>query len=115
MTEAPPGKSAEHYRLERLSWFGLVGVLIATGTVTEWLSLQHGVTPLAAGLVLLATAILELRRSGSSAISRWVASIALLLISGFNFVSRPDLDLSLLVLVVAIVLIGSGAFKRDRG
>lgn len=98
--------------MERLSWFGLVGVLVVTGFAPEWLPLHNGVTSLAAGLVLLAAAILEWRRAGSRAISRWVAGIFLLLIAGFNVVSRSALYLSLLVVVVAMVVIGRGIFKR---
>jgi hypothetical protein len=100
--------------LERLSWFGLVGVLIVAGIAPDWLSLHNGVTPLAAGLVLLATALLELRRAGIKLLTRWIAGMALPLIAGFNIFSRPELDLSLLVVVVAIIVIGRGIFVRGR-
>lgn len=113
-SESLQPKLYEQYRLQRLGWFGLVGVLVVTGIAPEWLALHHGVGPLAAGLVLLAAAILEFRRAGSKTISAWVAGIFLLLIAGFNFVSRPDLDFSLLVAIVVIIVIALGIFKRDR-
>lgn len=113
-SEPPRLKSDEQYRLERLAWFALVGVLVVSGMAPDWLPLHHGLTPLAAGLVLLASAALEMRRAGSKTLSRWVAGIVLLLIAGFNFLSRPQLDLSLLVVVVAIVVIGGGIFRRSR-
>ena len=112
--ESRPPRLEEQYRLERLSWFGLVGVLVVAGIAPDWLSLHNGVAPLAAGLVLSATALLELRRAGTKSLTRWVAGIVLLLIAGFNIFSRPELDLSLLVVVVALIVIGSGIFVRDR-
>jgi len=61
-TESSVPKTDEQYHLERLSWFGLVGVLVISGMAPEWLPLHHGLTPLAGGLVLLIAAFLELRR-----------------------------------------------------
>ena len=43
----------------------------------------------------------------------WVAGTLLLVMKGFNFLSRPELDLSLAAIVSAIFVIGAGFFTRE--
>ena len=38
-------KTAEEFRVERLTWFGLVGVLVITGVLPDWLNLHRGINP----------------------------------------------------------------------
>ena len=110
--EAAAIKSADEYRLERLTWFGLVGVLAVTGILPDWLALHPGLTPLAAGLLLLVSGILRYRRGWRVGFSIWAAGL-LLALAGFNFLSRPDLDLSLAVIVIAGFIIAAGIFTRE--
>lgn len=107
-------KSAEEYRIERLTWFGLVGVLVITGVLPDWLALHHGVAPLGAGTVLVISAVIRRRRGWRIGFSTWFAGTLLLVIAGFSFVSRPDLDLSLAVIVVAVTMIALGILSRDH-
>ena len=112
--EAAEPKPADEYRLERLTWFGLVGVLVVTGILPDWLPLHRGVAPLAAALVLFVSAFLRYRRGWRVSIATWAAGALLMMLAGFNFVSRPDLDLSLAVIVIAVYMIGAGVFKREN-
>ncbi len=112
--DSPASKSAEEYRIERLTWFGIVAVLVIIGVLPDWLTLHHGVTPLGAGLVIIVSGVVQRRRGWRIAFSTWLAGTLLLVIAGFNFVSRPDLDLSLAVIVVAVALITLGIFSRDH-
>ena len=106
-------KTAEEFRVERLTWFGLVGVLVITGVLPDWLNLHRGITPLVAGLILIISGILQYRRGWRVSFSTWVAGTLLLVMSGFGFVMRPDLDLSLAVIVIAVLVIATGVFTRE--
>ena len=112
--EAAALKSADEYRLERLTWFGLVGALAVTGILPDWLTLHPGLTPLAAGLLLLISGILRYRRGWRVGFSIWAACSLSLALAGFNFLSRPDLDLSLAVVVIAGFIIAAGIFTREE-
>ena len=106
--------AAATYRIERVTWFGLVGVLVVTDALPDWLALHHGVAPLAAGLVFIVSAVLLHRRGGRIPLSTWLAGTLLLALAGFAIVSRPDLDLSIVILFVAVVTIAMGIFSRGR-
>lgn len=106
-------KTAHAYRLERLTWFGLVAVLAVTDVLPDWLALHHGAAPLAAGMVFMLAAIVQHRHGGRIPLSSWAAGTLFLVIAGFNFVSRPDLDLSIVIVVVAVVTIALGTFSRS--
>lgn len=106
-------KSEEERRLERLTWFGVVGVLVITGALPIWLNLHNGVTPLATGGILILSGFAQYRRGYRVGYTTWVAGTLLLAAAGFNFVSRPDLDLTLLAIVAAIVVVGAGIFTRE--
>ena len=110
---APEAKSAHEYRVERLTWFGIVGVLVITGALPEWLAFHNGMTPLATGLILILSGTLRYRRQLRVGYSTWVAGTLLLIMAGFNFLSRPELDLSLVVIVIAIIVIGLGIFTWE--
>ena len=107
-------KAADEYRLERLTWFGLVGVLVVTGILPEWLALHRGFTPLAAALVLFASGNLRYRRGWRVSFSIWAGGGLSVALAGLNFVSRPDLDLSLAVIVIAVFIIAAGVFTRQN-
>ncbi len=106
-------KSADEHRIERLTWFGIVGVIVISGVLPNWLTLHNGITPLATGLILIFSGFLQYRRGFRVAYSTWVAGTLLLVIAGFSFLSRPDLDLSLVVILSAIFVVGAGVFTRE--
>ena len=113
-TDAATGpKSAHEHQIERLTWFGIVGVLVITGALPEWLALHNGIAPLASGLVLMLSGLLQYRRGFRVGYSTWVAGTLLLVMAGFSFLSRPNLDLSLVVIVIAIFIVGAGIFTRE--
>ena len=106
-------KSEDERRIERLTWFGIVGVLVMTGALPSWLTLHNGVTPLATGCILIFSGLMQYRRGFRVGYTTWVAGTLLLVAAGFNFVNRPDLDLSLLAIVAAIIVVGAGIFTRE--
>ncbi len=108
----PAGKSAEEYRMERLTWFALVGVLLLGNILPDWINSHHGFAPLLAGGLLFASGIYQHRRGWRVSYPTWVASTLLIVGAGFSFVSRPDLDLSLLVALVAVGVIARSIFTR---
>lgn len=110
---APESKSEDERRIERMTWFGMVGVLVITGALPSWLTLHHGVTPLATGCILMLSGFLQYRRGYRVGYATWVAGTLLLVAAGFNFASRPELDLSLVAIVAAIVVVGAGIFTRE--
>ena len=105
--------SGDDARLERWTWLGVVGVLVVTGALPDTLAPHTGLTPLAASLILLLAGGLRLRRGLRARRSHWIAGAVLLAVAGVNFLSRPDLDLSLLVVVIAALVIGAGILTRE--
>ncbi len=106
-------KSDDECRIERFTWFAVVGVLVITGALPSWLTLHNGVTPLATGCILMLSGFLQYRRGFRVGYLTWVAGTLLLVSAGFNFASRPDLDLSLIAIVAAIIVVGAGIFTRE--
>lgn len=106
-------KSEDERRIERVTWFGIVGVLVITGALPSWLTLHNGVTPLATGGILIISGFLQYRRGYRVGYTTWVAGTLLLGAAGFNFVNRPDLDLTLIAIVAAILVVGAGIFTRE--
>ena len=106
-------KSADEFKSERITWFGLVAILIVAGALPDSLSLHKGLLPLLAGIVLIFSGIYQYRRQWRVSFSTWVGGTLLLVMAGFGFVSRPDLDLSVAVVVIAIVIIALGIFTRE--
>lgn len=106
-------KSEDERRIERLTWFGIVGVLVISGALPSWLNLHNGVTPLATGCILMLSGFLQYRRGCRVGYTTWVAGTLLLAVAGFNFANRPDLDLSLIAIVVAIFVVVAGVFTRE--
>ena len=110
-TAAPA--SADAYRIERLAWFAVVAVLVITEALPDWLALHQGVAPLAAGLVFLVAGVMLRRRAGIMRPAHWLAGALLLATAGFNFFSRPDLDLSIVAVVGAAFMIAHSIFARN--
>jgi len=108
-TEIAP---ADEHRIERLAWFGLVGVLVLTGSLRDWLAPHNGITPLAAGLILLLSGTLQWRRGLRARYTNWLAGALLLGMAAFSFLGRPELDMFLPVVIIAIIVIGRGTFAR---
>lgn len=110
---ASDAKSEDECRIERATWFGIVGVLVVTGALPPWLTLPYGVTPLATGCILILSGFLQYRRGYRVGYTTWVAGTLLLATAGYNFVNRPDLDLTLIAIVAAIFVVGAGVFTRE--
>lgn len=81
-------KSGDEYRIERFTWFRIVGILVISGALPTGLALPNGIAPLAAGSLLLGMAC-------------------------FSSLSLPQLDLSLPIIVITIFIIGAGVFTRE--
>ncbi|MCY3781086.1 MAG: hypothetical protein OXG78_12305 [Chloroflexi bacterium] len=112
-SEAPALRAADEYRLERLAWFAVVGILLVTDMLQHWLTLHHGLTPLVTGIVFLTWSITRLRRGLGISLSGWVSSALLFATAGYSFFSRPEQDLSLIVVACAATVIALGIFVRD--
>ena len=106
-------KSEDEHRIERVTWFGIVGVLVITGALPSWLNLHFGITPLATGCILILSGFLQYRRGYRVGYTTWIAGTLLLATAGFNFLARPDLDLTLIAIVAAILVVGAGIFTRE--
>lgn len=106
-------KSEEESRIERLTWFGIVGVLVITSALPIWLNLHNGIPLLATGGILILSGFAQYRRGYRVGYTTWVAGTLLLATAGFNFASRPDLDLTPLAIVAAIIVVGAGIFTRE--
>jgi uncharacterized membrane protein YoaK (UPF0700 family) len=111
--ETVSAKSAAELRIERLTWFGLVAVLIIAGVLPEWLSLHNSILPLFAGVVLIASGIYQYRQKWRVHFSTWVAGALMLVISAIGILERPDLDVSFLVIVLVAIVIAIGVFTGE--
>lgn len=106
-------KSAAEMRIERLTWFSLVSVLIVAGILPEWLSLHNSFLPLLAGFALIVSGVYQYRQKWRVSFSTWVAGTLMLAMAIFGFVERPDLDVSFIVIVLVAIVIGIGVFTGE--
>ncbi len=106
--------SAADAWLERWTWICLVGVLVVADALPESLALHAGLTPLASSLILILASVLRMRRGLPARRSSWIAGALLLVAAGVNFLSRPALDLSLLVALIAAFVIAAGILTREN-
>ena len=106
-------KTSAELRTERVTWFGLVGVLIAAGIVPDWLALHNAFTPMCAGLVLVASGVYQNRQKWRVGFTTWVAATLMLVMAIYNIVDRPDLDLSFVVIVMVAIVIALGVFTNE--
>lgn len=67
------------YRIQRISWFAIVGLLVIGDLLPAWLSLHNGLTPLAAGIVFFLAGIMRRRGGWQHELSSWFAFALLLL------------------------------------
>lgn len=102
------------HQLQRITWLGVVGVLVFTELVPDWLALHSGATPLAAGIVFGISGVMRRARGFPMRLSSWVACVLLLATAALGYISRPDWDLSLVVVVCAACVITLELFSRDR-
>ena len=106
-------KSAGELKAERLTWFGLVGIFIVLSVVPDWLAIHNAFTPLAAGLVLLASGIYQYRQKWRVGFFTWVVATLMLVMALYNIFDRPELDLSFAVIVLVVIVIALGVFTNE--
>ena len=113
-TEEPLlAKTSAELRIERLTWFGLVAVLVTPGILPDWLTLHNALTPLLAGLVLISSGIYQHRQNWRVGFSTWVAGTIGIGIAVYSLLERPELDMTLPVVLLAVFVIGTGIFVNE--
>ena len=106
-------KSDAELRTERLTWFGLVSVLIVVGILPDWLSLHNAFIPLIAGAVLIISGVYQFRQQWRVSFSTWVAGALMIAMAVFGILERSDLDLSFVVIVLVAIVIAIGVFTGE--
>ncbi|MDE2819461.1 MAG: hypothetical protein OXI40_07005 [Chloroflexota bacterium] len=106
-------KTSAELRVERLTWFGLVGALVIPGILPDWLTLHNALTPFFAGFVLIASGIYQHRQKWTVGFSTWVAGTISFGIAIYNLLERPELDMTLPVVLLAVFVIGIGIFADE--
>ena len=113
-TEEPVlAKTSAELRIERLTWFGLVGVLVIPGILPDWLTLHNALTPFFAGLALLASGMYQHRQKWRVGFSTWVAGTISIGIAIYSLLERPELDMTFPVVLLAVFVIGIGIFVNE--
>ena len=111
--EPMPAKTSAELRVERLTWFGLVGVLVIPSVMPDWLTLHNALSPFFAGLVLIASGIYQHRQKWIVGFSTWVAGTISFGIAVYSLLERPELDMTLPVVLLAVFVIGIGIFVNE--
>ena len=106
-------KTSAELRIERLTWFGLVGVLVLPGILPGWLTPHNALTPFFAGLVLISSGIYQHRQKWRVSFSTWVAGTISFGMAIYSLLERPELDMSFPVVLLAVFVIGIGIFVND--
>ena len=113
-TEEPIlAKTYAELRTERLTWFGLVGVLVVRGILPDWLALHNALVPFSAGLVLILSGIYQQRQNWRVGFPTWVAGTISIGLAIYSLLERPELDMTLPVVVVAVFVIGIGILVNE--
>ncbi len=111
--EISTAKDPAELRIERLTWFGLVAVLVISSVVPDWLSLHNVFVPMLAGVVLIASAVYQYRQNWRVGFSTWVAGTLMLVMAVYNILERPDLDMSFPVIILVAIVIAIGIFTNE--
>ncbi len=106
-------KTSAELRIERLTWFGLVGALVIPSIVPDWLALHHALVPFLAGLVLIGSGIYQHRQKWRVGFSTWVAGTIMFGMALYGLLERPELDLTFPVIILAVFVIGVGIFTNE--
>ena len=111
--ETAAEKSANELRVERMTWFGLVGILMVASIIPDGIAMPNALTPLAAGLVLVLSGIYQRRQQWRVSFSTWTAGILMLAMAIYNVFYRPELDLSFAVMILTVIVIAIGVFSGE--
>ncbi|MCY4070919.1 MAG: hypothetical protein OXG60_06445 [Chloroflexi bacterium] len=106
-------KTSAELRIERLTWFGLVGVLVVPSIVPDWLTLHNALIPSFAGLVLITSGIYQYRQKWRVGFSTWVAGTISFGMAIYSLLERPELDMTFPVVLLAVFVIGIGIFVNE--
>jgi hypothetical protein len=106
-------KSKQELRVERITWFALVAIFIIANIVPEDTAIPNAVTPMAGGTVLLLSGIYQYSRKWRVNFTTWIAGTLMLVMGAYNIYSRPDLDLSFVVIILVAVVIAVGVFTNE--
>lgn len=111
--EAVLAKTSAELRIERLTWFALVAVLVLPGIVPDWLALHNALVPLLTGIALVASGIYQHRQRWRVSFSTWVAGTLSLGIAAYSALERPQLDMTLPVVLLVVFVIGLGILTNE--
>ena len=106
-------KSANELRAERMTWFGLVGILVVSSIMPDGIAMPNALIPLAAGLVLILSGVYQRRQKWRVHFSTWAAGALMLAMAIYNVFERPELDLSFVVIILTVIVIAIGAFTNE--
>ena len=106
-------KSAGELRIERTTWFLLVAIFVFANLVPEDTAIPNAVTPFAGGMVLIISGIYQYSRKWRVNFTTWIAGTLMLVMAGYNVTTRPDLDLSFIVLILVAIVIAMGILTNE--
>ena len=106
-------KTSAELRIERLTWLGLVAVLLIPGIMPDWLSPHNALSPFFAGLALFASGIYQHRQKWRVSFSTWLAGTISFGIVMYSLLERPELDMTFPVVLLAVFVIGIGIFANE--
>lgn len=106
-------KSAKELRVERLTWFALVAIFVISSIIPEGTPIPTAVTPFAGGMVLIISGIYQYAKKWRVSFITWIAGTLMLVMAAYNVTTRPDLDLSFMVIILVAIVIAVGIFTNE--
>jgi uncharacterized membrane protein YjjP (DUF1212 family) len=106
-------KSKQELRVERITWFALVAIFIVANLIPEDTAIPNGVTPLLGGIVLIFSGIYQYSHKWRVNFTTWIAGTLMLVMAFYNFTTRPDLNLSFMVIILVALVIAVGVFTNE--
>lgn len=106
-------KSAAELRTERLTWFALVSIFVIATIIPEDTIIPNAFTPFVAGIVLALSGIYQYMNKWRVHFITWISATLMFVMTGYNILERPDLDLSFVVIMLVALVIANGIFSKE--
>ena len=106
-------KSQKELRVERITWFALVAIFVIASIIPEGTAIPNAVTPFIAGVILLLSGIYQYINKWRVNFTTWIAGTLMLVMGAYSVTTRPDLDLSLPVIILVAIVIAVGVFTNE--
>ncbi len=106
-------KSKSEARAERMTWFLLVLMFVSLNLLPENVVLPNATIPFLGGSILFFSGIYQYFRKWRVNFVTWIAATLMIVMGVYNVYTRPDLNFTVLALVLTVIVIVFGIITNE--